>query len=137
MEVLVRLQLGITLSNHHEFAESLRELSLRGLELLEFLRRKVAGIEFHLPDGGPCLSDLLKGLALVLGVSLYRLGEIRDEIGTPLIRSLHVSQRRRSRLLLLDHSIIGTATTNTKQYYHRKDDEYDQISFLHIERIKL
>ena len=115
--------------------KSLRQFTLCSLILLEFLRSEVVDIEFHLSHGSSCLGDLFKGLALVLGISLHRLGEIRNEVGTPLISGLHVCQSCRSRFLPLDHTIIGTTCTYATQYYHRNDDEHDHITFLHIDTI--
>ena len=70
---------------------------------------EVLDADLHLADLGPRLRDRLEGLALVGGVSLHRLHEVRDEVGAALIGRLHVAPRAIHRLVVGDHGVVPAA----------------------------
>ncbi|MNE12492.1 hypothetical protein D3C80_1052920 [compost metagenome] len=109
-EVLVRLQVRITLGHHHQAAERPGQLRLRVLELLHFLWIiQRAGIHLDRRRLGPRFDDCGQGFLFLLGITFDRFHQVGDQVGAALVLVLDLPPGR-LHLFVVGGNVIDAAT---------------------------
>src|SRR2546423_5947627 len=133
-EVLVRFELGITLHDDEQPREGVAETRLRLLVLREGLRvrgdvgraSRRPGRKRHLPNARAGIRDRLERLALVRGVALHGVDEVRDQVEAALIVVLHLPPLRVHGFIEGDEVIARPDVPAAENQDH--DDEADDTA---------
>ena len=123
-EVLVGLQLRIALDRDEQPPERAGELVLRVLEFLE-LRGVVdgRGVDLDLARLGAGLDHRGQDLALLRGIALHRLHQIRDQVGAALILVLHLGPGGFRLFLQRRHVVVAAAGQHDAEHAENEPGE--------------
>jgi hypothetical protein len=117
LERFGRAKLRIIFGHNQQPRERRAQLSLGLLEFFQLggVRRRLAGIEFHLADAGPRVRHFCQGRLFEIGRARHRADQVRNQIGPSLIDRLHVGPLLIHRLLESHELVVTPAAGKAKQ----------------------
>ena len=125
-EILVGLQVGITLRHGNQAPQRRAHLRLRLLELGEFPGREVVGRKVDRGGFSTGLGHGLESLRLVCGIALDRVHQVGNQVGTALVLRFDVRPRGLQPLLLIYKSVVRCVEED-----HHDGDDSNPNPFLH------
>ena len=100
--------------------------------MLEGLWCKIFGVELNAGGLCPCFYYSGQDVLLLLGKSFYRVDQIWDEIGAPLILGLHIGPGGSHRFIFGDEAVvIALKKRINANSCNGKDDDHNQ-TFSHL-----